>query len=214
MEQAAALPFATRHLADLGAEVIRVQSHRRAGGGGELMRDKRQLAIDLATPGGPELFLRVASRCDVVAHNFTPRVMRRYGITYEDVRRVHPRVIYASLTGYGSSGPWSDRPLFGPGAEAVSGQNLLIGEPDATTPGRPGTITYADFVCGLNLVFALLAALDELERTGSGQHIDVSLYETGVAQIGCAVAERAFGGDEPRRIGNDDSSHALPATYI
>ena len=141
MEQAAALPFATRHLADLGADVIRVQSHRRAAGRGELARDKRQLSIDLAAPGGPELFLRVAERCDVVAHNFTPRVMRRYGIDYAGVRAVNPRVVYASLTGFGTSGPWSERPLFGPGAEAVSGQNLLIGDPEAATPGRPGTIT-------------------------------------------------------------------------
>jgi hypothetical protein len=102
--------------------------------------------------------LRVAANCDVVAHNFTPKVMRRYGIDYEGVRSVNADVIYVSLTGFGTTGPWGERPLFGPGAESVSGHNLLIGEPEAW-PGRPGTIVYADNTCGLNCAFAILAAL-------------------------------------------------------
>ena len=106
MEQAAALPFATRHLADLGAEVIRVESHTRAGPRGDPdgLRNKRRLALDLSAEGGPQAFLRVAAGCDIVAHNFTPRVMRRYGIDYEGVRAVNEDVIYVSLTGFGAVG--------------------------------------------------------------------------------------------------------------
>lgn len=214
LEQAVALPFATRHLADLGAEVIRVQSHkRREGGLGQidLTRNKRQLAIDLASPGGPEAFLRVAANCDVVAHNYTPRVVRQFGIDYERVRAVNPSVIYVSLTGFGTTGPWGERPLFGPGSEAVSGHNLLIGEPDGW-PGRPGTIVYADATCGLNTVFAVLAAIDHRERTGEGQHIDISLYETQVAQLGPALAERALGA-EPNRCGNSDANYTLHGVF-
>ncbi|MEO6398185.1 MAG: CoA transferase [Tepidiformaceae bacterium] len=214
MEQAVALPFATRHLADLGAEVIRVQSHkRREGGLGQidLTRNKRQLAIDFAAPGGPEAFLRVAAKADIVAHNYTPRVVRRFGIDYERVKAVNPSVIYLSLTGFGTSGPWGERPLFGPGSEAVSGHNLLIGDPDGW-PGRPGTIVYADATCGLNAVFAILAALDHRDRTGEGQHIDISLYETQVAQLGTVLAERQLGA-EPSRCANHEANYVLHGVF-
>jgi crotonobetainyl-CoA:carnitine CoA-transferase CaiB-like acyl-CoA transferase len=214
MEQAVALPFATRHLADLGAEVIRIQSHkRRSPGLGEidLTRNKKQLGIDLAAPGGPEVFLRVAAGCDVVAHNFTPRVVRQFGIDYEAVKRVRPDVIYVSLTGFGSDGPWGERPLFGPGAEAVAGHNLLIGDP-AAWPGRPGTQVYGDVVCGMNATFAILAALEERDRSGRGQHIDVSLYETAVSFLGPVIAERQLGA-EPRRVANRDVNYAVHGVF-
>lgn len=210
MEQAVALPFATRHLADLGAEVIRVQSHKR----GiqplteiDLTRNKRQLAIDLAAPGGPEAFLRVAAQCDIVAHNYTPRVVRQFGIDYPGVKAVRPDIIYVSLTGFGTTGPWGERPLFGPGAEAVSGHNVLIGETDGW-PGRPGTIVYADSMCGLNATYAVLAALEYRERTGEGQHIDVSLYEAAVSHLGPIIAAAGMG-IEPVRLGNSDSTFAI-----
>jgi crotonobetainyl-CoA:carnitine CoA-transferase CaiB-like acyl-CoA transferase len=216
MEQAAALPFATRHLADLGAEVIRVQSHKRAVGAyleGSLFRDKQMLGLDLATPEGPKVFLKIAADCDVVTHNFTPRVMHKYGIDYDAVKAVNEPVIYCSLTGFGATGQWADRPLYGPGAEALSGQNLMIGEAQAATPGRPGTVTYADNICGLNLVFAILAALDARDRHGSGQHIDISLYETGVCQVGAAIAEFSFGGQRPERIGNRDHNYEIHGVF-
>jgi crotonobetainyl-CoA:carnitine CoA-transferase CaiB-like acyl-CoA transferase len=214
MEQAVALPFATRHLADLGADVIRIQSHkRRSPGLGEidLTRNKRQLGIDLAAPGGPDVFLRVAAGCDIVAHNYTPRVVRQFGIDYEAVRRLRPDVIYVSLTGFGSDGPWGERPLFGPGAEAVAGHNLLIGDPEAW-PGRPGTQVYGDVVCGMNATFAILAALEERDRSGRGQHIDISLYETAVSFLGPVIAERQLGA-EPRRLANRDVNYAVHGVF-
>ena len=214
MEQAVALPFATRHLADLGAEVIRVQSHKRRSGpliDIDLTRDKLQLGIDLATAGGPEAFLRVAAQCDIVAHNYTPRVVRQFGIDYDHVRAVRPDVIYVSITGFGTTGPWGERPLFGPGAEAVSGHNLLIGTEDGW-PGRPGTVVYADTVCGLNAVFAILAAIDHREQTGEGQHIDVSLYETAISHLGPVMAERELGAN-PRRFGNADANYAIHGVF-
>ncbi|MCA9848309.1 MAG: CoA transferase, partial [Dehalococcoidia bacterium] len=211
LEQAVALPFATRHLAQLGADVIRVQSYERARATDqssiELVRSKRQVGLNLAAEGGPEAFLRLASACDVVAHNFTPRVVRKFGIDYEGVRNVNPSVIYVSLTGFGTTGPWGERPLFGPGAEAVGGHNLLIGDPDGW-PGRPGTGVYADDTCGMYTLFAILAALDERERTGEGQHIDISLYETMAAQLGPVLAEQAAGA-MPRRSGNVDARYAV-----
>jgi len=194
--------------------VIRVESHTRAGARGDPdgFRNKRRLALDLSAEGGPQAFLRVAAGCDIVAHNFTPRVMRRYGIDYEGVRAVNEDVIYVSLTGFGTTGPWGERPLFGPGAEAVSGHNALIGDPEAW-PGRPGTIVYADNTCGLNCAFAMLAALEQRDRTGRGQHIDISLYETAVSQLGPAVAARAFGAPLPERVANADAGYALHGVF-
>ncbi|TAJ18376.1 MAG: hypothetical protein EPO65_09140 [Dehalococcoidia bacterium] len=215
MEQAAALPFTTRHLADLGAEVIRVESHKRGTGAQpepDLFRSKRRLGLDLGTEGGPELFRRVAAGCDIVAHNFTPRVMRQFGIDYPSIKAINPDVVYLSLTGFGTTGPWGERPLFGPGAEAVSGHNEMIG-PAEEWPGRPGTIVYADNTCGLNALFAILAALDHRDATGEGTHIDISLYETAISNIGSVVTERSFGAPLPKRMGNGDARYAVHGVY-
>ncbi|MBA4180750.1 MAG: hypothetical protein C0506_09200 [Anaerolinea sp.] len=214
MEQAVALPVGTRHLADMGAEIIRVQSHARPTPGLaeiDLTRNKRQVALDLSVPGASDVFLALAANCDVVAHNYTPRVVRQFGIDYEAVRAVNPDVIYVSLTGFGTTGPWGERPLFGPGAEAVSGHNLLIGDADGW-PGRPGTIVYADTTAGLNAAFAVIAALEERDRTGRGQHIDISLYETSVAQLGPVIAECQLGAT-PARFGNDDVNFAVHGVF-
>jgi crotonobetainyl-CoA:carnitine CoA-transferase CaiB-like acyl-CoA transferase len=167
--------------------------------------------LDLTVEGASEAFLRVAANCDVVAHNYTPRVVRQFGIDYEAVRKVNPEVIYVSLTGFGTTGPWGERPLFGPGAEAVSGLNLLVGDSEGW-PGRPGTIVYADTNCGLNAAFAVLAALDERDRTGRGQHVDVSLYETSVAQLGPVLAEAELGA-VPARFGNGDVNYAIHGVF-
>ena len=204
MEQAAALPFATRHLADLGAEVIRVQSHKRPVGVLQEVhyyRNKKIVGLDLAHPDGPETFRSIAANVDVVAHNFTPRVMRKYQIDFANLAKINPNIIYCSVTGFGTTGPWADRPLFGPGAEAMSGQNAMMGEPDALTPGRPGTITYADNVCGLYLLFAVLGALEQRARIPGPRHVEVSLYETGVAHIGTVIAERSAGAAAPEAVG-------------
>lgn len=214
MEQAAALPFATRHLADLGADVIRVQSHKRPVADTydiELTRSKRQLAIDLAADGGPEAFRRVAQNCDIVCHNFTPQVVRKFGIDFESIRARKADIIYLELTGFGTDGPWARRPLFGPGAEALAGHNLLIGDP-GKWPGRPPTITYADNTCGLYAVLALVDALARKEQTGSGSHLDISLYETAVCQLGPVLAARGAG-TVPERNLNSDAAFAVQAAF-
>jgi crotonobetainyl-CoA:carnitine CoA-transferase CaiB-like acyl-CoA transferase len=215
MEQAAALPFATRHLADLGADVIRVQSHRRPAPDTydiELTRNKRQLAIDLAAPGGPEVFQRVATACDVVCHNFTPQVVRKFGIDYNSLRTLRPDIIYLEITGFGTDGPWRARPLFGPGAEAVAGHNLLIGDPEQW-PGRPPTITFADNTCGLYAVLAVTDALSRRDRLGAGSHLDISLYETAVSQLGTVLAERSLGAVPERNL-NSDAAFAFQGSYV
>jgi crotonobetainyl-CoA:carnitine CoA-transferase CaiB-like acyl-CoA transferase len=138
--------------------------------------------------------------------------MRKYGIDFEAIRAVNPDVVYLSITGFGTTGPWGERPLFGPGAEAVSGHNLLIGEPGGW-PSRPGTIVYADNNTGLNATFAILAALDHRDATGEAVHIDISLYEAAIAHLGVAVTERSFGGPLPVHTGNADPRWAVHGVY-
>ena len=215
MEQAVALPAATRQLADLGAEVIRVQAPQRArgeDGPNSLTRNKRMVGIDLGADGGAELFLRLAAEVDVVCHNFTPRVVQKFGIDYESVRAVNPTVIYASVTGFGMTGPWGPRPLFGPGAEAVSGINSLIGPADGW-PGRPGTIVYADSVCGSNVAFAVLAALDHRDRTGEGQHIDISMLDVQLSMLSYTATMHLISGLPAERYGNEHGLHVPYNAY-
>ena len=178
----------------------------------EFTRNKRQLAIDLATPGGPDVFRRVAAACDIVCHNFTPQVVRKFGIDYESLRALRPDIIYLELTGFGTDGPWRSRPLFGPGAEALAGHNLLIGDPDQW-PGRPPTITYADNTCGLYTVLALTDALARRDRLGTGSHLDISLYETAVSQLGPVLAERGLGAVPERNL-NGDAAYAIQGSYL
>lgn len=215
VEQNAALAFATRHLTDLGAEVIRVESHRRTDvpePDPDLLRSKRRLGLDLGIEGGSALFRRVATGCDVVAHDLTPGEARRLGIDSAAVRGLRPDLIHLSITGFGATGPWADRPLSGPAAEAASGHNETIGPTDAW-PGRPGAGVYAENTAGLNAVFAVLAALDHRDATGEGTSIDVSLYETLVSHFGPVVAERSFGSPLPRRVGNGDARYAVHGVF-
>ncbi len=182
MEQAVALPMTTLHMAALGAEIIRVESPTRARGNfvdQDLVRSKSRLAIDLSVEGGPELFRQFAQEVDIVAHNYTPRVMRKFGIDYEAIKDVKEDIIYLSITGFGTTGPWADRPLFGPGAEAIAGNYQLIGEPDEW-PGRPGTIVYADNNCGMHALLGIIAALERRDDSGVGTYLDVSLYEPAI----------------------------------
>ncbi len=215
MEQAVALPMATFHLAALGAEIIRVESPERARANyleHDLLRDKQRLGLNLGKPGAADLFRQLAREVDIVAHNFTPRVMRKFGIEYESIRRMKPEIIYLSITGFGSTGAWSDKPLFGPGAEAIAGNYQLIGEPE-DWPGRPGTIVYADDNCGAHALVAVLAALERRDDTGVGSHLDVSLYETSVSMLGPVIAERAVGGNFPTRSGNTDRRYAIHGVF-
>jgi benzylsuccinate CoA-transferase BbsF subunit len=215
MEQAVALPMATFHLAALGAEIIRVESPDRARANyleHDLLRDKQRLGLNLSKPGAADLFRQLAREVDIVAHNFTPRVMRKFGIDYESIRQVKPEIIYLSITGFGSTGGWSDKPLFGPGAEAIAGNYQLIGEQE-DWPGRPGTIVYADDNCGAHALVAVLAALERRDDTGVGSHLDVSLYETSVSMLGPVISERAVGGNFPTRSGNSDRRYAIHGVF-
>ena len=154
----------------------------------------------------------MAAACDVVCHNFTPQVVRKFGIDYDSLRPLRPDVIYLEITGFGTDGPWRARPLFGPGAEALAGHNLLIGDP-GQWPGRPPTITFADNNCGMYAVLAVTDALARRDRLGTGSHLDISLYETAVSQLGTVLAERGLGAVPERNL-NGDAAVAVQGTYV
>jgi crotonobetainyl-CoA:carnitine CoA-transferase CaiB-like acyl-CoA transferase len=180
-EQAVSLPMGTRLLADLGARVIRLEAPARGRSraralGNDLARNKLGLSLDLRDPRGQHVFKQIVRRVDVVCENFTPRVKRKYGLTYEALARVKPDLIMLSLCGYGQTGRMSDRPTFGPGIEAASGHAQLTGYPDQP-PTRPGTIVFADNISGFYAAFAIVAALLRRRLTGKGQSIDLAMYE-------------------------------------
>ncbi len=188
-----AAPFATLQLADLGAEVLKVESPD----GGEpvrstgpfvagesspflrLNRSKRSVALDLKSDGGREAFLRLVAEADVVVENLRPGAMRRLGLGYDDVRAVNPRVVYASASGFGQDGPLADRPGLDIMAQARGGLMSITGAPDGS-PAKVG-VPLCDLVCGLYVALAVTAALRERDSSGEGQYVDVSLLESAVS---------------------------------
>jgi crotonobetainyl-CoA:carnitine CoA-transferase CaiB-like acyl-CoA transferase len=188
-----AAPFATMQLADLGAEVVKVENPD----GGEpvrstgpfvaghsspylrLNRSKRSVALDLKSDEGREAFLRLAATCDVVVENLRPGAMRRLGLGYEEVRSVNSGVVYASASGFGQDGPLADRPGLDIMAQARGGLMSITGTPDGA-PVKVG-VPLCDLVCGIYTALAVTAALRERDRSGEGQYVDVSLLESAVS---------------------------------
>jgi len=188
-----AAPFATMQLADLGAEVVKVENPE----GGEpvrstgpfvaghsspylrLNRSKRSVALDLKSDEGREAFLRLAAGCDVVVENLRPGAMRRLGLGYEEVRSVSPGVVYASASGFGQDGPLADRPGLDIMAQARGGLMSITGTPDGA-PVKVG-VPLCDLVCGIYTALEVTAALRERDRSGEGQYVDVSLLESAVS---------------------------------
>ncbi|MGH2586891.1 MAG: CaiB/BaiF CoA transferase family protein, partial [Dehalococcoidia bacterium] len=209
-EQAVALPMATRLLADLGATVIRLESHTRAAQrprylGNDLARNKLSLAVDLRQERGRQLVHGLIGTVDVFCENYTPRVQRQFGLTYEELSAERPDLIMLSLTGYGQTGAWSDRPTYGPGIESAAGHAMSMGYADAP-PTRPGTIVYADNVSGFYAALAVLGALHRRRATGKGAYIDLAMYEANAFHLGLSVVRSSVTGLPEQRQGNADPS--------
>lgn len=186
-------PFATMQLADLGARVIKVETpgtgdQTRATGphvAGEsapfmrINRNKESVVLDLKSEGGRAAFLRLVARADVLVENLRPGAMRRMGLGYEDLSAVNPRLVYASASGWGQDGPLSHLPGLDIMAQARSGLMSITGHPDMP-PAKVG-VPICDLNAALYVALSVTAALHERERSGLGQHIDVSLMEAGVS---------------------------------
>ena len=198
-------PYATRIFADFGAEVIKIQPGQAAHGGEQndttffsiWNRNKRSITLDLELPAARDAFLKLVEGSDVVVENFSPRVMANWELQYERLRDVNPDLVMVSISAMGQTGPWKDFVGFAPTFHALSG---LI----STSSGElnhPADISYpyADVVAGLYAALAALSALEYRDRTGKGQHIDISAYEALCTLLGHAFFETSF--SRSRRLG-------------
>ena len=229
--EAYAVPHLTRLLADLGAEVIKLEScsrpdvvrvwpfpGNRAGdefwnrGGvfNEPNRNKRGITLDLRTMEGVALFKRLIAGADVFCENYTPRVMAQLGLAYDDLVAVKPDLVMLSSTGYGHGGPWRDYTAWGFTIEPTAGICDLVGRADGP-PLRTG-IAYVDMPAAAVGAVAVLAALRGRDRSGRGRWIDLSQYEVGAAFIAEAPVAAGFG-RPVRRDGNRHPAHAPQGVY-
>ena len=186
-------PYATRMLADFGAEVIKVQSARMATGI-ELNtapyfcawnRNKRSITLDLNHSEARDIFLKLVEISDIVVENYSPRVMSNWGLDYAVLQKSNEKLIMLSMSGMGQTGPWKDFVAYGPTLQSLGGLTYLTSDsPDA--PVGFG-YAYADMVSGLYGTICILAALEHRDRCGQGQYIDLSEYETACTTIGPAL---------------------------
>ena len=218
-------PFCTMQLGDLGADVIKVEPpggdlSRRMGGAqlrmpGDdnapffaLNRNKRSIVLDLTVNEDREVMRELARTADVVVESFRPGVARRLGADYETIAAINPRIIYASISGFGQTGPYADRPGFDLIAQAMSGLMSVTGEPNGE-PVKCG-VPIADLAVGLIATNGILAALIARDRTGRGQYIDTSLFESALAMAVWETTEYWATGHAPHAMG---SAHRLNAPY-
>jgi crotonobetainyl-CoA:carnitine CoA-transferase CaiB-like acyl-CoA transferase len=218
-----AAPFCTLQLADLGADVVKIENpdggdQTRASGpfvGGEssaflrLNRNKRSLALDLKAPRGKEVFRRLAQRCDVLVENLRPGTMIDLELDYPRLSELNPGLIYVAASGWGQDGPYAQRPGLDIMAQGMSGLMSITGEEGGRNPVKVG-VPVTDLTCALYGAIAALAALRARERTGRGQFIDVCLFEAGVS-LAVWEAGRYFAtGEIPGPLG---SAHQTSAPY-
>lgn len=198
-------PYCSMILADHGARVIAIEDKKQYAADGlflpTVQRNKRHMTLDLKTDEGKEIFFRMAATADVVMEGFRPGVVERLGVDYDSVRRVKPDIIYCSITGYGRSGPFRDRVGHDVNYLGHAGVLDLMGDPDRP-PSIPG-IQIADIAAGgMNGAIGILLALFARQRTGQGQHIDISMTDGMLAMLPVAHQWRAFAGQAPRRGDN------------
>ncbi|MCK9519030.1 MAG: CoA transferase [Dehalococcoidia bacterium] len=215
-------PFGTMQLADLGAEVVKVEypenDEKQRGFGPyyegvstfffSANRGKRGICVDFKTDEGRELIKRLVREADVLTHNFRPGAMERAGLGFEELRNENPMLIYAALSGFGQTGPYSPMAAVDAVAQAMGGTMGLNGERGGP-PMRVG-VSIGDMVGGLYLALGILAALRARELTGRGQFLDVALMEAQMALCENAIVRHSAFGENPTRQG---SRHALLAPF-
>ena len=219
--QVMAGPFCAMQLCDMGADVIKVEppggdSTRRMAGASRgdsagfnaVNRGKRGIVLDLGAPGGHTVMRRLLAGTDVLIENYRPGVMGRFGLDYDTLAGDHPALIYASISGYGQTGPNASKGGFDLIAQGVSGLMSVTGEPERP-PVKVG-VPLTDLGAGLFAVAAILAALHYRNRTGLGQYIDTSLVEAGIAMSVWESAEYFAQGVPPEPLG---SAHRMLAPY-
>jgi len=221
-----AAPWTGQILADLGAEVIKVErpgvgDDSRAFGPPWLKdasgqdtaesayfacanRGKKSITINIANAGGQKLVRDLAAKCDVLLENYKYGDLERYGLSYADLKKINPRLIYCSVTGFGHSGPWRERPGYDFMIQGMGGLMSITGERDDLPGGGPlrAGIPISDLITGMYAAVAVNAALAHRAETGRGQHLDLALLDSTVAVLANQGANYLATGKPPERIGN------------
>jgi crotonobetainyl-CoA:carnitine CoA-transferase CaiB-like acyl-CoA transferase len=208
-------PTCVRQLADMGAKVIQISARedvegdfpRRGFDSQNLHRNKRSITLDLKSPKGIDIVKRLIAKADVVVENFRPDVKRRLGIDYETLSKENPRLIYGSISGFGQTGPYRDRPGYDQIAQGMGGLMSITGLP-GQGPVRVG-IPVADLTAGIFLAQGILVALLERERSGRGQWVHTSLLQAMVTMLDFQAARWLIAGEIPPQAGNDHPT-AIP----
>ena len=218
-------PWAGQLLGDLGAEVIKIERPKSgddtrswgppylqgADGNADLSayfltanRNKQSLAVDIAHPEGQELIRKLVAESDVILENFKAGGLKRYGLDYESLKRINPKLIYCSITGFGQDGPYANRPGYDFLIQAMGGLMSITGQPD----GEPGAgpmkvgVALTDIMTGLYATIGVLAALSHRDRTGEGQYVEAALLDVQVACLANQAMNYLATGQAPGRMGN------------
>jgi crotonobetainyl-CoA:carnitine CoA-transferase CaiB-like acyl-CoA transferase len=206
-------PTCVRQLADWGANVIKIESPPQLetgeplGGPREgpdfqnLHRNKRGITLNLKAPEGHAAFLRMVKKADVVVENFRPDVKKRLKIDYKDLRKINPKIVYASISGFGQSGPYADRPGFDQIAQGMGGLMSITGLP-GQGPVRVG-IPVADLTAGLFCALGILVALLERDKSGKGQQVETSLLQAQIFMLDFQAARWLMKGEVAKQAGNN-----------
>ncbi len=229
MSRVLAGPFLAQSLADFGADVIKVERphhgdesrtfppYLKDSAGAEtddsayfmsINRGKRSVTIDISKPRGQELVKALAAKSDVLIENYKVGDLERYGLHYQAIRDINPRIVYCSITGFGQTGPYKNRPGYDYIFQAMSGLMSITGGPDELPGGGPAKVGLAicDVITGMYSSFAVMTALAYRDRTGEGQHIDMSLLDTTIATISHINMNYLIGGIVPPRMGTGHPS--------
>jgi crotonobetainyl-CoA:carnitine CoA-transferase CaiB-like acyl-CoA transferase len=219
-------PWASQNLADLGAEVIKVE---RPGSGDDSRafgppwikdregrdtkdsayftsanRGKKSITLNIALAEGQAIARELAAKCDVLLENYKYGDLARYGLGYDDLHTLDPRLVYCSVTGFGQTGPYRERPGYDFMIQGMGGMMSVTGEPDDAPGGGPqrAGVPIADIITGMYASIAICAALAHRERSGKGQHLDLALLDSQIALLAYQNTNYFATGRPPRRIGN------------
>jgi formyl-CoA transferase len=222
-------PFATLHLAWLGAEVIKVENPtdgdlaRKLGCVPEFNQklmgtsflaqnaNKKSLTLNLKEEKAKDIFRQLVKTADVVVENFRPGVMDRLGVGYKSLSEINPKIVYCAISGFGQTGPDAKKPAYDQIIQGLSGVMAINGD-KTLNPLRAG-FPLCDTVGGLNAAFAIMSALYHRERAGEGQFIDIALLDSVMPFMGWVVANLMIGGQEPQLMGNDNFTAAPSGVF-
>ena len=212
-------PVCVRHLADFGADVVKIENPgpeeyagpRDAADFQNLHRNKRSITLNLKTPEGKAIFEQLAKTADVVVENYRPDVKFRLGIDYESLKKINPKIILVSISGYGEDGPYKNRPGFDQITQGLSGLMSVTGTPGEGPMRVGGAVT--DVTAGLLAAMGVMTALLERDESGQGQWVQANLLQAGLTLLDFQAARYTMSGEVAKQVGNDHPTFMPTSAY-